>query len=230
MPVTTVPAPRTVKRAVDPQPHVGVGVRSRQPVGQRQQFRAHPLEVGADRDGSAGKRGGGEPFSHLLDGRTGIGEVGLADHHQPVANPEGIQRREMLFRLWHPTLGGGHDEHNRRDRAHAGQHVGHESLMARHVDERQLAATELGPREAEVDGQAPALFFGQPVRPHAGEPVQQGRLAVVDVPGGGYDEHARTAATSSSSSSGATVRRSSRHRPASRRPTTGGLPARSATA
>ena len=102
-----------------------------------------------------------------------------------MADPEGVQGREMLFRLRHPTLGGGHDEHHRRDRTHPGQHVGHEPLMARHVDERELAPAELGPREAEVDGQAPALLFGQPVRPHAGEPVQQGRLAVVDVPGGG---------------------------------------------
>ena len=88
-----------------------------------------------------------------------------------MAHPEGVQRREMLLRLWHPTLGGGHDEQNRRGRAHPGQHVGHEALMARNVDESELTATDLGPRKAEVDGQAPALFLGQPVRPDAGQPM-----------------------------------------------------------
>ncbi|GAB5003874.1 hypothetical protein MAHJHV63_49980 [Mycobacterium avium subsp. hominissuis] len=32
---------------------------------------------------------------------------------------------------------------------------------------------------------AAALLFGQPVRPHAGKPVQQSRFAVIHVPGGG---------------------------------------------
>ena len=52
----------------------------------------------------------------------------------------------------------------------------------------------LGPREAEVDGQPAALLLGQPVGPHAGEPVHERRLAVVDMAGRGYDIHASTAA------------------------------------
>jgi hypothetical protein len=136
----------------------------------------------------------------------------------------------MLARLRHPALGGRHDEQHRGHRPHPGEHVGDEPFVAGHVDERQLPPVELGPGEAELDRQAATPFLGEPVGPHAGEPVHQRRLAVIDVPGGRYDPHARTAVTTSASSSGATVRRSSRHRPASRRPTTGGVPVRSATA
>ena len=115
-------------------------------------------------------------------------------------------------------------------RTHPGEHVRDEPLVARHVDESELPPVDVGPREAEVDGQAAALLLGQPVGPHAGEPLHERRLAVVDVPGRGYDIHASTARTSASSSSGATVRRSSRHRPPSRRPTTAGVPVRSGAA
>ena len=121
-------------------------------------------------------------------------------------------------------------EHDGGHGPDAGEHVRDEPFVAGHVDERDLTPLELCPGEAEVDGQTQALLFGPPVRPHPGEPLHQGRLAVIDVPGGGYDEHARTAARTRPSSSGATVRRSSRHRPDSKRPTTGGSPVRSATA
>lgn len=89
----------------------------------------------------------------------------------------------------------------------SGEHVRDEPLMARHVDERDLPAVDLGPREAEVDGQTAALLLGEAVGPHAGEPLHQRGLAMVDVAGGRYDIHARAASTSSSSSSGATVQR-----------------------
>ena len=95
--------------------------------------------------------------------------------------------------------------------------------MARHVDESELTPVDVGPRETEVDGQAAALFLRQPVGPHTGEPLHQRRLAVVDVPGRGYDIHASTARTSASVVlRSATVRRSSRHLPPSKRPTTAG--------
>ena len=54
--------------------------------------------------------------------------------------------------------------------------------------------------------------------------------AVVDVARGRYDVHASTACASRPSSSAATVRRSSRHRPPSSRPTTAGVPVRSGAA
>ena len=41
--------------------------------------------------------------------------------------------------------------------------------------------------EAEIDGDAAALLFGQPVRVDSGESADQRGLAVVDVTGGAYD-------------------------------------------
>ncbi len=109
--------------------------------------------------------------------------------------PSARKRGEVLLGLRHPALGGGDDEHHRGHRAHAGEHVRDEPLVARHVDEGELPPVDVGPREAEVDGQPAALLLGQPVGPHAGEPLHERRLAVVDVAGGGYDIHASTART-----------------------------------
>ena len=218
------------ERAVDPQPHVGIAVRWRQPIDERQQFRAHPVQVGAENHGQIGQRGARKLLLHLIDGARRIGEVGLADHDQRVPHAQRVQSGEVLVGLRHPALGGRDHEHDRWHRAHAGQHVRDEPLVARHVDERELPPVDLGPRETQVDRQPPALLLGQPIGPHAGEPLHERGLAVVDVPGGGYDEHARTALSTSSSSSGATVRKSNRQRPASRRPTTDGVPVRSGAA
>ena len=210
---------------VHPQPHVGVAIRRRQPVDHRNQLCSNLIQVSTKYDGCIGN-----PLSRLPDGALGIGEVGLADHHQHMPDAQCVQGGQMFLGLRHPPFGGGNDEHHRGHRPHPGEHVRDEPLMARHVDESELPPVDLGPRETEVDGQAAALFFGQPVGPHAGEPLHERRLAVVDVPCRGYDIHARTAPTSASSSSGATVRRSSRQRPASRRPTTAGVPVRSGAA
>src|SRR6478752_10549712 len=106
----------------------------------------------------------------------------------------------MLLGLRHPALGCSDDEHHCGHRADPGEHVRDEPLVAGHVDEREPPPVDVGPREAEVDGQAPALLLGEPVRPHAGEAVHERRLAVVDMTRGRYDVHARTAWTTNSSS------------------------------
>ena len=67
---------------------------------------------------------------------------------------------------------------------------GHEPLVPGHVDEGdRRAGGQRGPGEAEVDGHAPAALLGPPVGFHPGQRADQGRLAVVDVPGGGDDVH-----------------------------------------
>ena len=171
-----------------------------------------------------------QPLPDLRDSGPGVGEIRLTDHHQDMLDAESQYRGEMFLGLRHPAFGGGDDEHHRRRCPNACEHVRDEALVARHVDECEPPAVDLGPREAEVDGQAAALLLGEPVRPHAGEAVNQRRLAVVDMTRGRYDVHARTAWTTNSSSAPATVRRSSRQRPASRRPTTAGEPVRSGAA
>ena len=111
----------------------------------------------------------------------------------------------MLGRLRHPALVGGDDEQHRRHRPDAGEHRGDEPLVARDVDERDLARPrQRRPGEPEVDRHAAAALLGPPVGLHPGERPDQRRLAVVDVPGRGDDLHASTAAASVSSASGGT--------------------------
>ncbi len=167
--------------AIDPEPDVGAAVRLRQPLGQRHQLHANPVQVGADDDARAW-----QAFSHLFDGGRGVREVGLADDDEDVSDAERLERGEVLLGLRHPALGCGDDEHHRGNRPNAREHVGDEPVVARHVDERKLTAVDLGPREAEIDRQAAALLLGQPVGPHAGQPLHEGGLAVVDVACGGY--------------------------------------------
>ena len=70
-----------------------------------------------------------------------------------------------------------------------GEHVAHEALVARHVDERSdQRFVELRVGEAEVDRDAALFLFLQPVRVGAGERAHERALAVVDVPGRADDE------------------------------------------
>ena len=78
-------------------------------------------------------------FGLLQRGRR-VGQVGPGDHQQPVADAEGVDRREMFGRLGHPALVGGHHEQHPRCRARAGEHVRYESFVPGHVDERDLLA------------------------------------------------------------------------------------------
>ena len=193
VPVTTVPAPRTVnERSTHSRTSASRSGRGSRSTSATSSARTPSRSVPSTTGGSA-SRGVRKPLPRLPDGGRRIGEVGLADHEQRVPDAERVERGEMLVGLRHPALGGGDDEHHRGHRADPGEHVRDEPLVARHVDERELSPVDLGPREAEVDGQAAALLLGEPVGPHAGKPVHERRLAVIDVTGGRYDEHASTA-------------------------------------
>ena len=64
-----------------------------------------------------------------------------------------------------------HDAIVRRDHqqhvvhgVHSAEHVPHESLVTRHVDEADgFATSERGVSETEVDGNTPGLLFGQAI-------------------------------------------------------------------
>ncbi len=66
--------------------------------------------------------------------------------------------------------------------------------MTRHVDEAEhppVAERLIG--EAEVDGEAALLLLAQAVGVDAGQRLDERGLAVVDVPGSPYGEHASKA-------------------------------------
>src|SRR5205814_4455999 len=82
-----------------------------------------------------------------------------------------------------------HDQKRGIDASRAGQHVVHEALMARHVDEAELAAvTEVAVGVAEVDRDAARLLLLQAIGIDAGQRLHQRGLAMVDV-ARGADDH-----------------------------------------
>src|SRR5471032_1602100 len=133
----------------------------------------------------------------------------------------------MLDGLRLDALCGRDDQERRIDADGAGQHVVHEALVARHVDEAQLpAVAEVAVGIAEVDRDAARLLFLEAVGIDAGQRFDQCSLAVVDVPRGADDQGVSSAscaakADSSAPLSSLSVRMSNRSVSSSMRPITG---------
>ena len=167
------------ERAVHPEPHraavVGHGQSLGQLVDRADQVGEPVAGDGADRDrGRHAQAAAAQLRAGLGQRRAGVGQVGPGDHQQAAADAQGVQHGQVLGRLGHPALVRGDHEQHGRDRAHPGQHVRHEALVARHVHERDpLARGQLEPGEAQVDGEAAALLLAPAVRIHPGERAQQ---------------------------------------------------------
>ena len=152
-----------------------------------------------------------------------------------MGDAQQLEDAQVLLALGLPTLGGRDDEDARVDRADAGQHVAEEAHVSRNVDDGHPApARQRGRRETQIDGEAAGLLLGEAIGVGAGERAHQGRLAVVDVAGGGEDVHQgadaseRSAAATCASSCGAMVRRSAKVVCSCTRAMIGGDAARSA--
>ena len=116
-------------------------------------------------------------------------EVALVEGDEAALEPEQVHDREMLARLRHDPVVGCNDQDDEVDAGGAGQHVVHEALVARHIDEADdLAARARPVGKAEVDGDAARLLLLEPVGIHAGQLAHQRGLAVIDV-AGGADDH-----------------------------------------
>ena len=119
----------------------------------------------------------------------GSDEIGLGECDDAVLQAEEIEDLQMLARLRHRPVVGGDDQQDEIDADGAGEHVVHEALMAGHVDEAQgLAALDRPIGEADVDGDAARLLFGQTVGVDSRERPHQRRLPVIDV-AGRADDH-----------------------------------------
>ena len=82
-------------------------------------------------------------------------------------------------------------------RSNAGQHILDEVDVARHVDNADTRAhavrhVQVHPGKAQINGHAARLFFFQAVRIDAGQRIDQGGFAVVNMPGGADDVHRMT--------------------------------------
>ena len=116
---------------------------------------------------------------------VGVDEVGLGKGDDAVLYAEEVDDGEVFASLGHDAFVGGDHEKGEVDAANAGEHVLDEALMAGDVDDADLlAAGESKPGKAEVDGEAAVLLLLQTVRVDAGERLDKGGLAVVDVSGG----------------------------------------------
>ena len=119
-----------------------------------------------------------------------VHEVGLGQHDNAARQAEQIQDGEMLAGLRHDAVVGGDHQQHEIDAGRARQHVVHQLLVARHVDEADdlpIRARPVG--EAEIEGDAARLLFRQAIGIDAGQRAHQRGLAVIDV-AGGPDDHA----------------------------------------
>ena len=102
----------------------------------------------------------------------------------------------MLARLRHDAFVRRDDDKREIDAGRAGDHRAHERFVPGHVDDAHGAdAVEHERREAQLDRDAAAFFFGQAVGVDARERANERRLAVVDVSGGSENHATGSCAT-----------------------------------
>lgn len=98
----------------------------------------------------------------------------------------------MFARLRLDRLVGRNDQQHQIDAAHPGQHVAHKPLVAGDVHKTNMQNLALRARQvhvgkAEINSDAAALLFLQPVGIDPSQCLDQSRLPVVDVSRGAYD-------------------------------------------
>ena len=99
----------------------------------------------------AGERRPGHQVArlHLRDGeRLGVDEILLGNRDDAARDPQQPADGEVLARLRHHRLVGGDDQQHGVDAADPGQHVLDETLVSRHVDEREIDVANLRVRES----------------------------------------------------------------------------------
>jgi hypothetical protein len=116
---------------------------------------------------------------------VGIHQIGLGQRDDAARDAQQAADIEMLARLRLDGFVGSDHEQHQVDAAHARQHVLDEALVAGDVDEAEPhIGRKLQVGESQVDGDAAALLFLQPVGVDTGEGFDQGCLAMVDMAGG----------------------------------------------
>ena len=192
------PEPGHREGPVDRQPgtaEVGLGGRLLEQ-SRHELFQLGEAVPGHGRDCDDGGAVEGRPGQHVFDlglhqrEPVLLHEIALRDGDQSPPYAQEVEDCEMLPGLGHDRLVGCNDEKGQVDPAHAGEHVVHEPLVARHVDDADLVAPrQRQPGESQVYRHAPGLLFSEPVRVDSGQRLDQGGLAVVDVSCGANDVH-----------------------------------------
>ena len=201
VPVTTVPGADEDEAAVDRETETPGAIANGMTLGLGFQPRLQGVET-FTRDGRDGQKGGfGEPGAQergpdvSLERRaaTDIREIGLAQSHDAMPDPEQIRDGEMFARLRHHAIVGRPPPGSRQSIPVApATMVPNETFVPGHVDEAARAARAgLPVGETEVDRDAAPLFLGQPVGLDAGQGADESGLSMIDVTGRA-DDHAGT--------------------------------------
>lgn len=158
------------------------------------QFEFVEAGAGAGADGDDGgafeERAGDKFFGFELDefDYIGVDRVCFGDDDDALFDAEEATDVEVLASLGLDGFVGGDDEENDIDTGDAGDHGFDEALMTGDIDEAGVeTGAEIKMGEAEFDGDAAALFFGEAIGVHTGECPDEGGFSVIYVSGGSED-------------------------------------------
>ena len=156
--------------------------------GGQQMLLAEPGDRGEAHDGGAVQKGALEGLPHFLLHQlqpVRLHQVHLGEDHQALLDPKELADLQVLPGLGHDPFVRGDDQGHQVHAGGPGHHVAHEALVPRHVHDAQvLAGGQFQLGKAQLDGDAPEFFFLEAVRVGPGQGLDQGALAVVNVPGG----------------------------------------------
>ena len=119
---------------------------------------------------------------------VGVDQIGFRERDESARNSQQPANVEMLARLRLDRFVGRDHQQHHIDSARARQHVAHEALVSRHIDESQSHVLEIQERKAQIDRDSAPLFFFEAVGIGARQRLNQRRFSVVDVPGGSDDD------------------------------------------
>ena len=147
---------------------------------------------GADSEEAAAHQVADFQLDHLARGR--IDQVALGQGNQAVLEAEQPEDFQVFAGLRHDAVVGRDHQQGEVDAGGAGEHVLDETLVAGHVHDADVVRGQIEAGEADVDGDAARLLFRQAIAIDAGQGLDQGGLAVIDVARGAQDQiacHAR---------------------------------------
>ena len=194
VPVTTVPAPRMVKTRSTPTRTRSRRRRRRQRLERAAQRLAQaidPLARARRAVHDVGAPPRPEQLARLLAGEgreIRLHRVGLVHDDDGAVEAQQLAHRDVLAGLGHDPLVGRDDEHHELHARSARDHGAHQAPVTGDVHDAGVQAAQIERREAELDRDAALLLLGEAIGVDAGQRAHQGRLAVVDVAGGAYDE------------------------------------------
>ena len=118
-----------------------------------------------------------------------VDHIAFGEGDDDLRNRKQAQHGKMLARLRHDTVVSCDNQNGRIDARGSSDHLAHEFLMARHVDDADRGATrKVESRKTQLTGDASAFFLDQTIGVGAGERLHERRFAVVDVTRGANDD------------------------------------------